>query len=116
IGQAGLPATLATVALERHGLTPERGEVLVTGAAGGLGRVATAILGQLGYRVAASTGRAELHDYLRSLGAAAIVDRASIATPSGKPLDSERWAGCIDSVGGATLSAVLPQMKYRGVV
>src|SRR5262249_52217956 len=98
IGTAGLTSMLATLALERHGLTPESGEVLVTGAAGGLGSVATAILAKLGYRVAASTGRAELHDYLKSLGAAAIVDRTSIATPSGKPLDSERWAGCIDSV------------------
>ena len=116
IGTAGLTAMLATLALERHGLTPERGEVLVTGAAGGLGSVATAIFAKLGYSVAASTGRAELHDYLKSLGAATIVDRAIIATPSGKPLDSERWGGCIDSVGGSTLSAILPQMKYRGAV
>src|SRR5215470_7451509 len=116
IGTAGLTAMLAVMALERHGLTPERGEVLVTGAAGGLGSVATAILAKLGYAVAASTGRVETHDYLKSLGAASIIDRASIATPSGKPLDPERWAGCIDSVGGSTLATILPQMKYRGVV
>jgi acrylyl-CoA reductase (NADPH) len=115
IGTAGLTAMLAVMALERHGLTPESGEVLVTGAAGGLGSVATAILAKLGYTVTASTGRADTHGYLKSLGAASIIDRASIATPSGKPLDSERWAGCIDSVGGSTLAAVLPQMKHRGV-
>ena len=116
IGTAGLTAMLAVMALERHGLTPERDEVLVTGAAGGLGSVATAILAKLGYAVAASTGRVEAHDYLKSLGAASVIDRASIATPSGKPLDPERWAGCIDSVGGSTLATILPQMKYRGVV
>jgi len=116
IGTAGLTAMLAVMALERQGLAPERGEVLVTGAAGGLGSVATAILAKLGYTVAASTGRAETHDYLKSLGAAAIIERASIATPSGKPLDSERWAGCIDSVGGSTLAAILPQLKHRGAV
>jgi acrylyl-CoA reductase (NADPH) len=116
IGTAGLTAMLAVMALERHGLTPERGEVLVTGAAGGLGSVATAILAKLGYAVAASTGRPETHDYLKSLGASSIVDRASIATPSGKPLDPERWAGCIDSVGGSTLATILPQMKHRAAV
>ncbi len=116
IGTAGLTAMLAVMALEKHGMAPERGEVLVTGAAGGLGSVATAILAKLGYRVVASTGRAETKDYLTSLGAAAVIDRASIATPSGKPLDSERWAGCVDSVGGSTLATILPQMKYRGAV
>lgn len=116
IGTAGLTAMLAVMALEKHGITPDRGEVLVTGAAGGLGSVATAILANLGYKVVASTGRPETHEYLRSLGAAAIIDRTSIAAPSGKPLESERWAGCIDSVGGATLAAILPQMKYRGAV
>ncbi len=116
IGTAGLTAMLAVRALEKHGITPDRGEALVTGAAGGVGSVATAVLASLGYKVVASTGRAETHDYLRSLGAAALIDRASIAAPSGRPLESERWAGCIDSVGGATLAAILPQMKYRGVV
>jgi acrylyl-CoA reductase (NADPH) len=116
IGTAGLTAMLAVMALERHGLTPESGEVLVTGAAGGLGSVATAILAKLGYTVTASTGRADTHGYLKSLGAASIIDRASIATPSGKPLESERWAGCIDSVGGSTLATILLQMKHRGSV
>jgi acrylyl-CoA reductase (NADPH) len=116
IGTAGLTAMLAVMALEKHGVAPESGDLLVTGAAGGLGSVAVAILAQLGYSVVASTGRADTHDYLKSLGAAAIVERASIATPSGKPLDSERWAGCIDSVGGSTLATILPQMKYRGAV
>ena len=116
IGTAGFTAMLAVMALEKHGLTPGRGPVLVTGAAGGVGSVATAILHKLGYSVTASTGRAETHDYLKSLGAAHIIDRASIATPSGKPLDAERWAGCVDSVGGSTLTSILPQLKYRGVV
>lgn len=116
IGTAGLTAMLCVMALEDHGLKPDQGEVLVTGAAGGVGSVATAILSQLGYRVVASTGRAETHEYLKNLGAAEIIDRASIATPSGKPLDSERWAGVVDSVGGSTLAAILPQMKYRGLV
>jgi len=112
IGTAGLTAMLALMALEEHGLKPDHGDVLVTGAAGGLGSVATAILAKRGYRVVASTGRSETHDYLRRLGAAEIIDRASIATPSGKPLDPERWAGCIDSVGGATLATVLSAIKY----
>lgn len=116
IGTAGLTAMLCVMALEDHGLKPDQGEVLVTGAAGGVGSVATAILAQLGYRVVASTGRAETHDYLKNLGAAEIIDRTSIATPSGKPLDSERWAGVIDSVGGSTLATILPQVKYRGLV
>jgi len=116
IGTAGLTAMLAVMALERHGLTPARGEILVTGAAGGLGSVAIAILAKLGYNVTASTGRAALHDYLTSLGATVIIDRATIAQPAGKPLEPERWAACIDSVGGSTLAAVLPQLKYRGAV
>ena len=116
IGTAGFTAMLAVMALEKHGIGPERGEILVTGAAGGLGSVATAILANLGYKVVASTGRPETHAYLTSLGAAAIIDRAAIAAPSGKPLETERWAGCVDSVGGATLAAILPQMKYRGAV
>jgi acrylyl-CoA reductase (NADPH) len=107
---------LAVMALEKQGIAPNSGDLLVTGAAGGLGSVAVAILAQLGYSVVASTGRADTHDYLTSLGAAAIIDRSSIATPSGKPLESERWAGCIDSVGGSTLAAILPQIKYRGAV
>ncbi|MGF1628729.1 MAG: MDR family oxidoreductase [Kiloniellaceae bacterium] len=116
IGTAGFTAMLAVMALEAQGLQPDKGEVLVTGAAGGVGSVAVAILHRLGYRVAASTGRAETHAYLKDLGATTIVDRAEIATPSGRPLDKERWQGCIDAVGGATLACVLPQIAYRGSV
>jgi acrylyl-CoA reductase (NADPH) len=116
IGTAGFTSMLAVVALEQHGVMPERGDVLVTGAAGGVGSVAIAILARLGYKVAAATGRPETHDYLRALGAASFVDRAALATPPARPLDSEKWAGCIDAVGGATLATVLTQMKYRGAV
>lgn len=116
IGTAGFTAMLAVMALERHDLSPEKGEVLVTGAAGGVGSVAVAILAKLGYRVAASTGRQDAHAYLKDLGAAAVIDRAAIATPSGRPLDKERWVGCIDAVGGSTLACVLPQIAYRGSV
>jgi acrylyl-CoA reductase (NADPH) len=116
IGTAGFTAMLAVMALEDRGLTPDKGEVLVTGAAGGVGSVATAILAKSGYQVAASTGRPETHDYLRKLGAASIVERASIEKPSGKPLEAERWAGCIDAVGGGTLSQVLTQLKYHASV
>jgi acrylyl-CoA reductase (NADPH) len=116
IGTAGFTAMLAVLALEAHGVTPDQGEVLVTGAAGGVGSVATAVLAKLGYSVACSTGRPATHDYLRGLGAKTLIDRASIAIPSGKPLDTERWAGAIDPVGGATLAAILPQIRYRGSV
>jgi acrylyl-CoA reductase (NADPH) len=116
IGTAGFTAMLAVMALEERGVTPQAGDVLVTGAAGGVGSVATAILGKLGYPVTASTGRPETHDYLRQLGASTIIDRATIAAPSGKPLDSERWAGAIDSVGGSTLAAILPAVRYHGAV
>ena len=116
IGTAGFTAMLAVMALEDHGLTPDKGEVLVTGAAGGVGSVATAILAKLGYQVAASTGRPETHDYLRKLGATSIIERASIEKPSGKPLEGERWAGCIDAVGGGTLAQVLTQLKYHASV
>jgi acrylyl-CoA reductase (NADPH) len=116
IGTAGFTSMLAVIALEAHGLAPDQGEVLVTGAGGGVGSVATAVLAKLGYAVTCSTGRAATHDYLRGLGAANLIDRAEIATPSGKPLDAERWAGAIDSVGGSTLATILPQVKYRGSV
>ncbi|QEX23813.1 alcohol dehydrogenase [Hypericibacter adhaerens] len=112
IGTAGYCAMLGIIGLEKEGLTPQKGDVLVTGAAGGVGSVAVAVLANLGYKVVASTGRAETHDYLKTLGAAEIIDRASIATPSGKPLDSERWAGCVDAVGGSTLATVLSTLKY----
>ncbi len=116
IGTAGLTSMLSVIALEEHGVTPERGEILVTGAAGGLGSVAIAILAKLGHNIAASTGRAETHDYLRKLGATTIIDRAAIEKLPAKPLESERWAGCIDAVGGSTLANVLASMKYRGAV
>ena len=116
VGTAGLTAMLAVSALEAQGLVPSQGEVLVTGAAGGVGSVATAILSKLGYQVVASTGRAELHDYLKALGATTVIDRAPFADPHKRPLEAERFAGCIDSVGGNTLARVLTQMKYAGSV
>jgi acrylyl-CoA reductase (NADPH) len=111
IGTAGFTAMLAALALEQHGLKPGDGEVLVTGASGGVGSVAVAILAAWKYNVAASTGRAANGDYLKALGATTIIDRAEIAQPK-RPLDRERWAGCIDAVGGATLACVLTQLKY----
>ncbi len=112
IGTAGFTAMLAARALEDHGLKPEAGEVLVTGASGGVGSVAVAILAAWKYNVTASTGRlAENGDYLKSLGAKTLIDRAEIAQPK-RPLDSERWAGAIDAVGGPTLACVLSQLKY----
>ena len=116
VGTAGFTAMLAVMALESHGLTPETGEVLVTGAAGGVGSVATAILARRGYRVVASTGRAETHDYLTRLGATTVIDRASFAEPAKRPLETERWSACVDSVGGNTLARVLAQTKYGGAV
>ncbi len=116
VGTAGFAAMLAVIALEDHGVAPGGGEVLVTGAAGGLGSVAVALLAGLGYRVAASTGRAEAHDYLKDLGAATLIARAELAEPAGRPLESERWAGCVDAVGGATLSRVMGQMAYGGSI
>ncbi len=116
VGTAGLTAMLAVIGLEAHGLNPAAGEVLITGAAGGVGSVATAILGRLGYHVVASTGRAAAHEYLRALGAGAVIDRAPFAEPAKRPLEGERWAGCIDSVGGNTLARILAQTKYAGSV
>jgi acrylyl-CoA reductase (NADPH) len=115
IGTAGYTAMLCVMALEQNGLTPARGDVLVTGANGGVGSIAISLLSQLGYRVIASTGRAEEGDYLRGLGAADIIDRATLSA-AGKPIGSERWAGAVDSVGSFTLANVLAQTKYRGVV
>ena len=116
VGTAGLTAMLAVIALEDHGLTPVRGEVLVTGAAGGVGSVATAILAHLGYAVAAVTGRPDTEAYLRDLGAARIIPRAELADTVKQPLESETWAACVDAVGGAMLARVLGQMKYDGSV
>jgi len=116
IGTAGLTAMLAVMALESHGLAPGAGEVLVTGAAGGVGSVATAILAKLGMQIVASTGRSETHEYLQGLGATAVLDRSPFFEPSKRPLEAERWAGCIDSVGGNTLARVLAQTRYAGSV
>jgi acrylyl-CoA reductase (NADPH) len=112
VGTAGLTSMLSIIALERHGLTPDKGEVLVTGAAGGVGSVAVAILAHLGYQVAAVTGRPETEAYLRGLGAARLIPRADLAETVKRPLESETWAGCIDAVGGPMLARVLGQMKY----
>jgi acrylyl-CoA reductase (NADPH) len=116
IGTAGFTAMLAVIALEKHGLVPEAGEVLVTGAAGGVGSIAVSLLSKLGYRVAAATGRPELRDYLTGLGAAELIDRAALAAKPTRPLDRERWAGTVDAVGGMTLATVLTQLKYRASV
>lgn len=116
IGTAGLTSMLAVMALEKAGLTPDKGEVLVTGAAGGVGSVAVAILAKLGYSVAAVTGRPETAAYLEGLGAATIIDRAELAEAGTRPLESERWAGAVDAVGGEMLAKVLKQIKYGGSV
>ncbi len=115
IGTAGYTAMLCVLALERHGVTPGKGEVLVTGAAGGVGSVAIAILARLGYTVVAASGRTQESAYLKSLGAAEVIDRALLAAP-GKPLAKERWAGAVDVVGGVTLANVCASTKYRGTV
>ncbi len=115
IGTAGFTAMQSVMAMEAHGLAPD-GEVVVTGAAGGVGSVAIAILSKLGYKAVASTGRAEASEYLKSLGAAEIVDRAAIAAPSKKPLEAARWAGAIDNVGGETLAGLLRTMAIGGVI
>lgn len=112
IGTAGFTSMLALMALEDRGLAPAAGEVLVTGAAGGVGSIAVALLAARGYTVAASTGRKETHGYLGALGAKTILDRAEIGAPPTRPLGAERFAGSIDSVGGDTLANVLTQMKY----
>jgi acrylyl-CoA reductase (NADPH) len=116
VGTAGFTAMLAVMALEDHGLKPGAGEVLVTGAAGGVGSVATAILAHLGHEVAAVTGRPEQEDYLKGLGAARIVPREELAETVKRPLEAETWAGCVDAVGGAMLARVLGQMKYGASV
>ena len=116
LGTAGFTAALSVHLLEtRGGLAPGQGQVLVTGATGGVGSVAVGILAARGYEVAASTGKADSADWLRSLGANEVLDRAEIA-PSGKPLDKERWAGAVDCVGGATLAGVLSTLRYGASV
>ena len=117
IGTGGLTAMLSVMALEEHGLTPDdKREVVVTGAAGGVGSMAVAILGKLGYNVVASTGRAEAHDYLRSLGAKDFIDRNVLATPSKRPLERERWAAAVDAVGGDTTAGLLLTMARGGSI
>lgn len=111
VGTAGFTAMQAVMALEGHGLKPGGRDVVVTGAAGGVGSVAVAILAKLGYRVVASSGRAALHDYLKSLGAAEIIDRSVLASASKRPLESERWSAAIDSVGGDTMAGLLRSMS-----
>jgi acrylyl-CoA reductase (NADPH) len=115
IGTAGYTAMLAVLALEQHGLTPASGAVVVTGAAGGVGSVAIAVLAKLGYHVIASTGRMSEAGYLRDLGATEVIDRAELAGPA-KPLARERWAGGVDSVGSTTLANLLSMTKYRGAI
>lgn len=115
IGTAGYTAMLCLLALEQHGIGPSAGEVLVTGATGGVGSVAVALLGQLGYSVVAATGKTGQTDYLKQLGASSVIDRAELATP-GKPMQKERWAGVIDAVGSHTLVNALAQTRYGGAV
>jgi acrylyl-CoA reductase (NADPH) len=115
IGTAGYTAMLCVLGLERHGVKPGDGDVLVTGATGGVGSVATALLGKLGYRVTAATGKLNEADYLRSLGAAAVIDRAELSA-AGKPLQKERWTAVVDAVGSHTLVNALAQTRYGGVV
>jgi acrylyl-CoA reductase (NADPH) len=115
VATAGFTAALCVMALQRHGLQAGDGEVLVTGAAGGVGSIAVALLAGLGYQVAASTGRPQEADYLKSLGAARIVDRAELAAP-GKPLQKEVWAGVVDTVGSHTLANACAQVRFNGAV
>lgn len=115
IGTAGYTAMLCVLALEKHGVTPAAGEVLVTGATGGVGSVAIALLAMLGFKVVASTGKASEADYLRRLGAAEVIDRAALGAP-GKPLQKERWAAAIDTLGSHTLANVCAQTRYGGTV
>jgi acrylyl-CoA reductase (NADPH) len=115
IGTAGFTAMLSVLALEKHGLTPDHGPVVVTGAAGGVGSVATAVLSKLGFQVIASTGRLSEADYLKGLGAAEVIDRSELSG-SAKPLAKERWAGGVDSVGSTTLANVLSMTKYAGAI
>ncbi len=115
IGTAGYTASLCVDALVDHGLTPESGPVLVTGASGGVGSIAIALLASAGYTVAASTGKVAEADYLKELGAAEIIDRAELSEP-GKPMQKERWAGVVDAVGGNTLANACAQTRYRGAL
>jgi acrylyl-CoA reductase (NADPH) len=115
IGTAGYTAMLCVMALEERGVLPAGGEVLVTGATGGVGSVAVALLAKLGYTVVAATGKAQEEGYLKQLGATSIIDRAELSAP-GKPLQKERWAGVVDAVGSHTLANALAQTRYGGAV
>jgi acrylyl-CoA reductase (NADPH) len=115
IGTAGYTASLCVDALVKAGVTPDQGEVLVTGATGGVGSIAIALLSKAGFTVAAATGKASETDYLKALGATTVVDRAELSEP-GKPLQKERWAGAVDAVGSHTLANVCAQTRYRGAV
>ncbi len=115
IGTAGYTAMLSVIALENHGITPDKGEILVTGANGGVGSFAITILAKLGYTVVASTGRVDQAEYLKKLGAAEVIDRATLSEP-GRPLAKERWAAAIDSTGSHTLANICASLKYGGVV
>jgi acrylyl-CoA reductase (NADPH) len=115
IGTAGYTAMLCVLALERHGVTPDKGDIVVTGAGGGVGSVAIALLSKLGYAVVGVTGRPEERDYIKSLGATDVLERSTFGMP-GKPLGRERWAGAVDVVGSHTLANVCATTKYRGVV
>ena len=115
IGTAGYTAMLCVMALQRHGLKPGDGEVLVTGATGGVGSVAVAVLSKLGYKVVAATGKSAEADYLQALGASSVIDRAELSAP-GKPMQKERWAGVVDAVGSHTLANALAQTRYGGAV
>lgn len=115
IGTAGYTAMIAVMGLEHEGITPDKGEIVVTGAAGGVGSVSVALLAKLGYTVVASTGRADTHDYLRALGASSFIDRAELDRAA-KPLEKARWAGAVDSVGSRTLATVLAQTQQEGAV
>ncbi|MCR9255914.1 MAG: oxidoreductase [Alphaproteobacteria bacterium] len=116
VGTAGFTAMLAVIALEKHGAAPDKGELLVTGGAGGVGSVAVSILAKLGYDVAASTGRPEQAEYLKALGAKTIIDRAELSEEPKRPLNKERFQSAIDNVGGGTMANVLTQIAYRGSV
>jgi acrylyl-CoA reductase (NADPH) len=115
-GTAGFTAMLAVMALEQQGLVPNGREVVVTGAAGGVGSVAVALLAAGGYTVVASTGRQEAHAYLRDLGARQIIDRGEVSAPSTRPMESERWAGAVDTVGGETLAGLMRTMRYHSAI
>ena len=115
IGTAGYTAMIAVLGLEHEGVTPDKGEIVVTGAAGGVGSVSVAVLAKLGYTVVASTGRADTHEYLRNLGASSFIDRAELDRAA-KPLEKARWAGAVDSVGSRTLATILAQTQQEGAV